>query len=73
MSDRVECLRCRTPMEPGFIADDSYGGTVQEKWSPGEPKVSFWTGLKVEKKAAHPVTTLRCPNCGMLESYAGPA
>jgi hypothetical protein len=26
MVDSVDCPRCHTPMEPGFIADRTYGG-----------------------------------------------
>lgn len=70
MDQTVECLRCRTPMGPGFIADRTYGGNVQEQWEPGAPETSYWTGLKVDKRARVPVTTMRCPNCGALESYA---
>jgi len=37
-------LRCHTPMEPGFIADATYGGNVREQWAMRAPEVSFWTG-----------------------------
>ncbi len=57
-------------MEQGFIADTTYGGYVQEKWSPDAPVTSFWRGLKIDDKQTIPVTTLRCPNCGYLEFYA---
>lgn len=70
MDKPIECLRCRTTMEDGFIADATYGGSLQERWVPGEPQVSFWTGLKVDRKSLLPVITMRCPSCGMLESYA---
>ena len=70
MSNSIECLRCHTLMERGFIADVTYGGRVQEQWGPGAPEVSFWTGLKTEKRTLLPVTTMRCPSCGALESYA---
>ena len=70
MNKLIKCLRCHTQMEPGFVADATYGGNVQEKWGPGVPEVTFWTGLKTEKKKLLPVTTMRCPSCGALESYA---
>jgi hypothetical protein len=57
-------------MEAGFIIDGRETGYVQEQWTPGEPKPSFWTGLKLEKDKVLSVTTLRCPACGYLESYA---
>ena len=70
MADTPECLRCKTPMETGFIADESHGRRLQEQWDGGLPKSNFWTGLKVDRKHSLPVITLRCPKCGMLESYA---
>ena len=72
MREAVECLRCRTPMEPGFVADRAYGSDRQEQWSAGEPQ-QIWGGVEVDRKAALPVTTMRCPSCGALESYARPA
>lgn len=73
MSDVIQCLRCRAPMEMGYIADAFDGGTAtQERWSPGEPRTSFWTGLKLDRSQQIPVTTARCPKCGVLESYARP-
>ena len=57
-------------MEEGFIVDDTYGGVVQSKWAEGEPRFSYWAGVRVPRKARHPVTTYRCTQCGYLESYA---
>jgi hypothetical protein len=48
------------------------GGYSQQKWTPGEPKTSFWCGLNVDRKHSLPVTTLRCPKCGYLEFHAPP-
>jgi hypothetical protein len=59
-------------MEPGYVADITQAGYMQENWYPGEPKPGFWVGLKVKKEQLVPVTTLRCPKCGYLESYAIP-
>ena len=57
-------------MELGFVADNTEYGFRQQNWWPGEPQKSFWTGLKIEQDQVIPVTTLRCPKCGYLESYA---
>jgi len=70
MSD-VKCMRCQSEMEAGFVADITQAGYLQQKWYRGRPEPSFWTGLKVDKEHAAAVTTLRCPQCGYLESYAG--
>ena len=72
MEQRINCLRCQTPMEPGITADATSGGAVQEQWAPGAAQTSFWTGLKINKREQIPVTTMRCPKCGALESYARP-
>ena len=71
MPKSIECLRCHTPMEAGYVIDNTHGGNVQERWSPGKPNSSFWTGLKLEKEKLLSVISYRCPKCGMLESYAG--
>ena len=73
MKGTVECTRCHTHMESGWVPDNTHAGLQRENWCPGEPQPSFWTGLKVEEKdIVIPVTTFRCPNCGYLESYAIP-
>jgi hypothetical protein len=72
MKETVECVRCQGRMEIGYVADSTYGGYRQQNWSPGEAKRSFWTGLKINSDQFVPVTTLRCPKCGYLESYAIP-
>ena len=72
MSKAVECIRCHAQMEVGFLLDGTQAGFQQQKWAPGEPQPSFWTGLKLEADSVIPVTALRCPMCGRLESYAVP-
>jgi len=72
MSNAVECIRCHAQMEAGFVADLGEYGFTEQKWCPGEPTKSFWTGLKMGKEKVIPVRTLRCPKCGYLESYAFP-
>jgi hypothetical protein len=72
LSKPVECIRCHAEMAVGFVPDGTHAGFAQQNWVPGEPKPSFWMGLKMEKDEVVPVVTLRCPNCGYLESYAIP-
>jgi hypothetical protein len=57
-------------MEDGYMVDLSQSGYRQQIWHPGTPEPSFWLGLKIKEEQCIPVTTLRCPNCGYLESYA---
>ena len=72
MSNVVECIRCHAQMESGWVPDNTHAGLQRQNWSPGEPQPSFWTGLKSTEDRVLPVTTLRCPKCGYLESYAIP-
>src|ERR1700730_7967663 len=72
MNKAVECIRCHAQMEVGYVLDATHSGYQQQNWSPGEPKPSFWMGLKLAKDQVLPVTTLKCPSCGYLESYAIP-
>lgn len=72
MTAPKECLRCRGPMEPGFLLDRGHhhqAGT--QEWVGGEPERSFWTGIKMKGKEKYPVRTFRCKRCGYLEAYAG--
>jgi hypothetical protein len=70
MRKAAECIRCHVQMEVGYVVDANQSGYQQQKWSPGEPEPNFWMGLKLAKDQVLPVTTLRCPSCGYLESYA---
>ena len=68
---QIDCLRCKTPMEPGFVVDHGHGNSLQEQeWVEGEAVKSFWRGLNTKGREAHKVSTYRCPRCGYLESYA---
>jgi len=72
MNKAVECMRCHAQMESGWVPDNTRAGLERQNWSPGEPQPSFWTGLKPSEDQVLPVTTLRCPRCGYLESYTIP-
>jgi hypothetical protein len=74
MTTSKTCPKCSGRMETGFIVDaGDYGAAHVSRWQPGEPRKSFWTGLKIAKAAMIEVTTLRCGRCGFLESYATPS
>jgi hypothetical protein len=65
------CSKCGNSMEPGFIVDHGhYNYTQVETWVEGEPKTSYWSGLKISGRQQLPVTTYRCQSCGYLEAYA---
>jgi hypothetical protein len=73
------CPDCKCEMEVGFIPDFSYGtsshSVLQTLWHPGDPEsrkfLGFHTGnVKVEQSEARKIVSFRCPECGLLRSYA---
>lgn len=65
------CPACRAEMEEGFLLDKADANLPSpQEWVEGQPVPSFWTGLKLKGKDKLRVTTYRCPNCGLLQSYA---
>lgn len=71
MREPTECLRCRGPMERGFVIDRGHVNAPDlQKWIEGTPERSFWTGIRTKGRESHPVQTFRCERCGWLESYA---
>lgn len=70
MKEQQTCPDCNTAMEVGFIPDH-YATIIQSVWHPGAPNEKTFTGnLKLDSTALIPVTTLRCPQCGLLKQYA---
>jgi hypothetical protein len=70
MATAGPCGKCGGAMEAGFIVDQGYGQAHVSAWQRGEPKKSFWTGVKRGGAARLEVATWRCGRCGYLESYA---
>lgn len=67
----MECLRCKGKMESGFVGDAGHYNSVQRPvWYSGRYEWSFWGGLKLGGRKRFPIQTLRCKDCGYLESYA---
>ena len=67
----AHCPKCNGSMSEGFIVDHGdYGAAHVSTFQAGEPRKSFWTGLKQSKEDQIAVTTLRCGRFGYLESYA---
>jgi hypothetical protein len=57
-------------MSEGFVADTTYGGASVSSWIEGEPKRSWWMGVKLAGETPIEIKTWRCDRCGYLESYA---
>ena len=75
MLHEQRCPDCDVRMEDGFIVDFSQAGGIVSRWAPGSPqfaKFLGWltSGLKVRNADLISVTSHRCPQCGLLKSYA---
>jgi len=69
MTDRQPaCPKCQGQMVQGFIADYTHGSIIVSAWTPGPPKKSFWSGVRIPQRI--PIGTFRCSSCGYIESYA---
>ena len=66
----LNCPRCGSGMEPGYMIDVGYGTKTVPKWVAGLPQKSIWTGLKLSARDQVDVSSYRCRRCGYLESYA---
>ena len=70
MSRSTTCPDCKTEMEIGFIPDH-YAQIIQSRWHPGTATARTLTGnLKLESDVMIPITSFRCPQCGLLKHYA---
>lgn len=72
-----KCTRCETQMEIGYIVDHTHVGRRREmvcppQWAPGVAGrgVALRGAGSNNDRRAFRVETFRCPDCGMLESYA---
>lgn len=65
-----QCPKCQNVMAEGFIVDHTHGGASVSAWVEGEPRKSFWTGLKLAGTTPIDIRSWRCRRCGFLESYA---
>lgn len=74
MTSQPNCPMCRVAMDPGYTLDQGHHNTFkQAKWVEGAPEKNFWTGLKTKDRSVIPITTYRCPRCGLLASFANEA
>lgn len=61
----LNCLRCKGKMEQGFVTGVR---GVPLNWI--EEMGTGALGLVMKPKGERPITTYRCTECGLLESYA---
>ncbi|UNK56837.1 hypothetical protein MNQ95_11865 [Pseudoxanthomonas daejeonensis] len=56
-------------MKAGYLLDRGSHGRFVAAWPEGEPRRSFWSGLK-PSGTLNETRTWRRTDCGYLESYA---
>ena len=65
------CPKCGQPMEEGFVVDFGDNSVnYASSWIKGVPTSGWWFGVKAKGKERRKIKTLRCVDCGFLESYA---
>jgi predicted RNA-binding Zn-ribbon protein involved in translation (DUF1610 family) len=70
MAHSHACPNCTSDMELGFVPDH-YAQIIQSHWHPGTASAKTITGnLKLDKNLMIPITTFRCPQCGLLVQFA---
>ena len=67
----TNCPKCDGSMAEGFTIDHGDSNIARvATYQAGEPKRSFWFGIKENKTEQFAITTMRCSRCGYLENYA---
>ena len=71
-SSKIECLRCHTIMEQGFVMDRGPGNvpTAVATWVSGIPERSWIAGFKTKGRDQVELDTFLCRKCGYVEFRA---
>jgi hypothetical protein len=69
-NQEMRCPKCNAPMEQGWIPELSQQGASLPVWKAGRPRKRWMGGYRVRDTRRHLIITLRCVDCGFLESYA---
>ncbi len=69
-----KCPDCEVLMEEGYVPDAGHYQMIsQSAWAGGKPSRSWlFPHLINPPSKTIPITTLRCPECGLLREYALP-
>jgi len=68
-----KCPECRVEMEIGSTVDQSHVRLLVPKWVKGPPDwngFQWWEGRSLKDHEVFRVVSYRCPNCGLLLSFA---
>jgi hypothetical protein len=70
MTTKTTCPECKVPMAAGFIVDVTHGARLPARWIEGAPERGWSQSVKTKGKACFEIQARRCPQCGLLRSYA---
>ena len=73
MTTTPDCLRCKSPMEEGFLAERGRASYRQPRWCAGQPEPTVLGSGDMPRRQysrGTRISAFRCPKCGYLESYA---
>lgn len=70
--DQMKCLKCKSEMAQGFVADYSMAAALVASWHAGHPKKKLVGHTKGPRSEGLPIGAFRCQKCGFLEFYADP-
>ncbi|MFU7559388.1 PF20097 family protein [Stieleria sp. JC731] len=66
----IHCPKCELEMTAGFIADWNDADVRVSRWLEGEVSSGWLQEVNPRKNRQFKISTYRCPECGLLESYA---
>lgn len=75
MADVKNCPDCKVEMDEGFMPDFAFNAVIQLLWHPGKAQSQTILGmsidsLKLDQSQCIPLTAHRCPESGLVRTYA---
>ena len=75
MATNRQCPDCNVALEEGFVPDFAFNAVIQMMWHPGPAESKTVLGLRtgsveLDSSKFLPVTAYRCPQCGLVRTYA---
>ena len=69
-TNTIQCVKCGSAMESGYIPDRNMSWYDPRKWFPGALRLTTLQGVAKNKSTPRHVISYRCTACGYIESYA---
>ena len=68
----MQCPKCNSEMDQGFVADYSGPAALVASWHPGHPEKKLVGHTKAPRAEGVPIGAYCCQSCNFLEFYAAP-